>query len=274
MPGHGPVGGLGRAVADHDHVGDAARVRLRPRGRRAARPVRRQRASSRRSSRGPARTAPGRSSRGSPTSWDRRGTRYASGGDLLGDHHSSSQAVTWAASRGHTSFGSFGRRARSLARSWARHARYPARPPLAATSRLTVDVARPNRDAIALKVSPRCTPRLISSRSATLRRPSAGSHADLAHRPPLPPQYQPRRLMRTRHLPRHLSQRQALSREPAHHPPLLHRQAHPRHPQPPGSPTTQSSAHRDVAGPPVNPPSQASTGARQRGPRARTRIWL
>ena len=147
-----------------------------------------------------------------------------------GDHHSSSQAVTWAASRGQASLGRFGRRARSRARSWARHARYPARPPLEAISRLTVEVARPRRDAIAPNVSPRCTPRLISSRSPTLRRPSAGSHADLAHRPTVAAQDQPRRLMRTRHLPRDLPQRQALRRQPAHHPPLLHRQPHPRHP--------------------------------------------
>lgn len=38
---------------------------------------------------------------------------------------------------------------------------------------------------------------------------------------------QPRCLMRTRHLPRDLSQRQALRREPANHPPLLHRQPRP-----------------------------------------------
>ncbi len=73
--------------------------------------------------------------------------------------------------------GPFGRRARSRARWWARHARYPPRPPLLATSRLTVEVTRPRREAMAVKLSPRWSPRLISSRSARLRRPPAGSQA-------------------------------------------------------------------------------------------------
>ena len=60
------------------------------------------------------------------------------------------------------------------ARSCARHARYPARPPLAATSRLTVEDARPRRDAMALNVSPRCTPRLISSRWLPPGHPTLG----------------------------------------------------------------------------------------------------
>jgi hypothetical protein len=111
----------------------------RPRGRRLARPVRRQRASSRRSSPRPCTYRPGRCSGGSPTSWDRRGTGSATGPRApAGDHHWASQPLTWAASRGRASFGVLGHPARCWARWWAR-------PPTAATSRDTVEVAFPER---------------------------------------------------------------------------------------------------------------------------------
>jgi hypothetical protein len=59
------------------------RLSRRLRGRHWARPVRRQRCSSLRSSPRRERTATGRSSRGSPTSSDRRRTRVAPVGNLL-----------------------------------------------------------------------------------------------------------------------------------------------------------------------------------------------
>jgi hypothetical protein len=50
-------------------------------------------------------------------------------------------------------------------------ARYRRRPPFAATSRLTVEGALPNPDAIARIDRPAARPREISSRSAILNRP-------------------------------------------------------------------------------------------------------
>ncbi len=66
-----------------------------------------------------------------------------------------------------------GRRARPHAARSARCARYPLRPPLPATSRDTVDGARPSRLAITRNDSPRATPREISSRSTSDRCRSA-----------------------------------------------------------------------------------------------------
>ena len=76
VAGHGAVVGLGRALGDVDHVGDAvlalaglaARLAQRPPGPQVARSAR---AAARRAT---ARTATGRSSRSTPTSPDRRGT--------------------------------------------------------------------------------------------------------------------------------------------------------------------------------------------------------
>jgi hypothetical protein len=83
-----------------------------------------------------------------------------------GAHSSSSNSCTFAASTGSvTSFRRFGRRARRHAACSARHPRYPTRPPLRATSRLTVDGDRPIRRAISRNDSPARTPREISSRS-------------------------------------------------------------------------------------------------------------
>ena len=81
VAGHGPVVGLGGPFADHDHVGDAGPVfSSRPRGA-GAWPGRCAGSGPAPGAarRGPARTGTGRSSRGSPTSSDRRGTRSASG---------------------------------------------------------------------------------------------------------------------------------------------------------------------------------------------------
>jgi len=92
-----------------------------------------------------------------------------------GDHHWASQLLTRSASGRWVSLGVLGRLARCWARWWARHARYWVRPPLAATSRDTVEVAFPSRAAIAVKDSPACTPRVISSRSASVNRPGPGT---------------------------------------------------------------------------------------------------
>ena len=92
-----------------------------------------------------------------------------------GDHHSPSQPPTRVASGAWASLGVLGRLARSRARWWARQARYWARPPLAATSRDTVEVAFPSRAAITVKDCPACTPRVISSRSASVSRPGPGT---------------------------------------------------------------------------------------------------
>ena len=67
----------------------------------------------------------------------------------------------------------WGRRARRHAARSARWARYPSRPPLRASSRLTVEGARPNRDAITRSDSPAATPLEISSRSVSERWRSA-----------------------------------------------------------------------------------------------------
>ena len=67
----------------------------------------------------------------------------------------------------------FGRVARDHAARSARAARYRRRPPLALTSRLTVEGDRPNETAIARTEYPAARPREISSRSARLNRPAA-----------------------------------------------------------------------------------------------------
>ena len=71
-----------------------------------------------------------------------------------------------------------GRRARSRARRCARHARYVLTPAVArATSRETVETCLPIPAAIAVNVSPRCNPIVISSRSANVNRPGPGHHS-------------------------------------------------------------------------------------------------
>ena len=107
---------------------------------------------------------------GSPANWIRNRAEIC-----CGDHHSASQLLTRSASGRWASFGILGRLACCWARWWARHARYWARPPLAATSRDTVEVAFPSRAAIAVKDSPACTPRVTSSRSARVSRPGPGT---------------------------------------------------------------------------------------------------
>jgi hypothetical protein len=107
---------------------------------------------------------------GSPGNWIRNRAEICAG-----DHHSPSQLLTRAASGAWASFGVLGRLACSRARWCARQARYWTRPPLAATSRDTVEVAFPSRAAITVKDSPACTPRVISSRSARVSRPGPGT---------------------------------------------------------------------------------------------------
>jgi hypothetical protein len=85
---------------------------------------------------------------------------------------------TTSRSRGHTaSFAGFGRRISRTARRPAAHARYRPGPPFAATSRHTVDGARPTPRAIARTDCPAARPREISSRSASdsLRTDRCGS---------------------------------------------------------------------------------------------------
>jgi len=118
-----------------------------------------------------------------------------------GDHQSASQLVTWAASGAWASFGVLGRRACSRARWCARHARYWARPPLAATSRDTVEVALPSRAAITVNDWPACRPRVISFRSASVSHPGSGTHPPRANRPPRAVAHDQRdALMRAAHL--------------------------------------------------------------------------
>jgi hypothetical protein len=86
-----------------------------------------------------------------------------------GDQRNLSLASTTARSRGSTaSLDGLGRAARRSAAASARWARYRERPPLRASSRDTVEGARPSRRAIARLELPAATPRLISSRSATV----------------------------------------------------------------------------------------------------------
>ena len=60
-----------------------------------------------------------------------------------------------------------GRRARSSASACARRARYRRAGPFRRTSRLTVDAGRPSRAPITRYDSPRASPAMISSRSAS-----------------------------------------------------------------------------------------------------------
>jgi hypothetical protein len=86
-----------------------------------------------------------------------------------GDQHNPSLASTTARNLGaRTNLHGLGRAARRSAAASARWARYRRRPPLRASSRDTVDGARPSRRAIARQESPVATPRLISSRSAAV----------------------------------------------------------------------------------------------------------
>ena len=84
------------------------------------------------------------------------------------------------------------------------------RPPLAATSRDTVETALPSRAAIALHDSPACTPRVISSRVGQRQPPRPGHQPFVADPPPRSmPHDQRGTLMRTAHLRADLPQRQA-----------------------------------------------------------------
>jgi hypothetical protein len=90
-----------------------------------------------------------------------------------GDQRSSSLSSTMARSPGRRpSFVCFGRQARPQAARSAVSARYWRRPPLPATSRDTVDGARPSTPAIVRSDRPAARPREISSRSANESRNS------------------------------------------------------------------------------------------------------
>jgi hypothetical protein len=85
-----------------------------------------------------------------------------------GDHRCTRPACTSALSRSETSsFPARGRLAQRIALRSAASARYRRHPPLAPTSRLTVDADRPSCRPIARNVSPAARPRLICSRSAS-----------------------------------------------------------------------------------------------------------
>ena len=78
-----------------------------------------------------------------------------------------------------------GRRAAAIAARYAPTGRYRSRPPPATTSRLTVDGARPNRDAIARIDSPAPNPTRISIRSSNpKRRPPGGPSMSRRITPP------------------------------------------------------------------------------------------
>jgi hypothetical protein len=84
-----------------------------------------------------------------------------------GDQRHPSLASTTARNLGvRTNLHGLGRAARRSAAMSARWAQSRWRPPLRASSRDTVDDARPRRTAITRQASPAATPRLISSRSA------------------------------------------------------------------------------------------------------------
>ena len=92
----------------------------------------------------------------------------AGNNELVNTAMASSLLSTASRSRGHrASLAGLGRRISRTARRSAAHARYRPRPPFAATSRHTVDGARPSRRAISLTGSPAASPREISSRSAS-----------------------------------------------------------------------------------------------------------
>jgi len=78
--------------------------------------------------------------------------------------------------------GQLRRLARTTTDASAVTARYPARPPLAFTSRDTVEGARPSRRPIARNDSSRASPREISSRSSTERRFSDRGFGGLGRR--------------------------------------------------------------------------------------------
>ena len=217
VPGHRPVRGLGGPLADHHHARDPAAplARLAPRA--CAAPARSAGTppAPGAAPRGPARRSPGRSSRATPASPACSGNSRRSITLICsGDQCSSSLACTHSRSPASpASFAVFGRRARSSACACAASARYlPRSRCYGATSRLTVDGARPSRAAIARTDSPAASPTAISSRSATDRyRP---------HRPPRPVRLHPARLPEP---PRTPSPDQPRSRRPL-----------PQHPTPTG----------------------------------------
>jgi hypothetical protein len=101
-----------------------------------------------------------------------------------GDHRASSLRSTTLRRRRHcTSFARLGRNARRCAPRSAGNARYFARPPLAFTSRQTVDADRPIPQAIVRNARPAANPREISSRSANDNRSSQRSRG-LGRLPP------------------------------------------------------------------------------------------
>jgi hypothetical protein len=102
-----------------------------------------------------------------------------------GDHHNASLSSTTARNRGFiVSFDGFGRWARRRDARCATAARYRRRPPLAATSRDTVDGERPNRRAIHRNDWPPASPREISSRSLNDNRNRHQSAAGTGRRHP------------------------------------------------------------------------------------------
>jgi len=102
-----------------------------------------------------------------------------------GDHNNSRSVITRRHNRSLVpNFVGFGRRARSPARRCAVIGAYPSRPPLACTSRDTVDVARPILAAIAVNDWPSSRPTRISTRSSSDNLAGDGSHRISLRRTP------------------------------------------------------------------------------------------
>jgi hypothetical protein len=132
----------------------------------------------------PARTATGRSSRATRASADQRDSP-PSAGPRSAPATTAAPACSRATlrSRGHRhSPAGPGRCARRSARRSAAHARYRPAPPPAATSRHTVDGARPSPPAIPRNDWPAASPREISSRPASDNRGGERSGSRLAGR--------------------------------------------------------------------------------------------
>ena len=155
VPGHGPVGDLGGALADRERLlvgaervalGRVAGPRCRPFQAELPVQVRPQRR------RGSARTAPGRSSRGSPDPCSpvRMVRRRAPGRSASGTSPGPSTPRSADTEPGFsTSLNALGRRRRSCAARCATGAQYdPSGPLLRVTSRQTTDLSRPIRSPI------------------------------------------------------------------------------------------------------------------------------
>ena len=160
---------------DHDSSGDAGRRAAlvgQARGRRSARPVRRQRVSSRRSCPGPGRRAPGRSSRGTPASPGGRGS------------HRAVSAAIWSGLQRARAAPGPGRAAAGCPRAWSASGAGPAPRPWPGPRRAIPQPLVLGRSAPAVRCPARARPaRAARPGAGGRRRVAAGAWLRVSSRP-------------------------------------------------------------------------------------------